>query len=200
MDTYQVAVELFAYLCKQYNLNPKKAGVIVSHSEGHKRGIASNHGDVEHIWHKFGLTMNKFRKDVAAKMKEKKKTEKKIKTGQTLKYGVLKQEMNIRTGADTKKKVITKYPSGTMVEIKQVTGNGWYKIACKESPNGYGFVSNVKSEFITMGSKTYTVKKNDTLWSIAKKQLGNGKHYTKIRDLNQLDKKPMKVGMKIILP
>lgn len=70
MKTYQVAVELFAKLCKDYNLNPLADGVIISHSEGHKRGIASNHGDVEHIWNKYGLTMNQFRKDVKAKMSD----------------------------------------------------------------------------------------------------------------------------------
>lgn len=64
LKTYWTAVELFAYLCKQYNLNPEKDGVILSHSEGYKRGIASNHGDVEHIWNRFGLTMKQFRKDI----------------------------------------------------------------------------------------------------------------------------------------
>ena len=66
--TYKTAVELFAYLCKKYNLNPEKDGVIISHSEGHKRGIASNHGDVEHIWNKYGFTMAQFRKDVRKAM------------------------------------------------------------------------------------------------------------------------------------
>lgn len=64
LATYQTAVELFAYLCEEFNLNPLQEGVIISHSEGHKRGIASNHGDVEHIWRKFGLTMEQFRKDI----------------------------------------------------------------------------------------------------------------------------------------
>lgn len=68
LATYKTAVELFAYLCKQYSLNPTADGVIISHSEGHSRGIASNHGDVEHIWKKFGLTMDQFRKDVKAAM------------------------------------------------------------------------------------------------------------------------------------
>lgn len=62
------AVELFAYLCKQYNLNPLSDGVIISHSEGHKRGIASNHGDVEHLWGKYGLTMEQFRQDIKSLM------------------------------------------------------------------------------------------------------------------------------------
>ncbi|MDE6020174.1 MAG: peptidoglycan recognition protein family protein [Ruminococcus sp.] len=68
LGTYKTAVELFAYLCKMYNLNPLVDGVIISHSEGYKRGIASGHADVEHIWNKYGLTMNQFRKDVKAAM------------------------------------------------------------------------------------------------------------------------------------
>ena len=66
--TYKYAVELFAYLCSQYNLDPLADGVIISHSEGCKRGIASNHGDVEHLWSKFGLSMGQFRKDIKAAM------------------------------------------------------------------------------------------------------------------------------------
>lgn len=76
LRTYKAAVELFAFLCKEYNLNPLADGVIVSHSEGHKRGIASNHGDVEHIWNKFGLTMDGFRQDVKAAMTQDTATEK----------------------------------------------------------------------------------------------------------------------------
>ena len=68
--TYEAAVELFAYLCKLYGLNPTADGVIISHREGHARGIASNHGDPEHLWNGLGMgyTMNTFRKDVKEKM------------------------------------------------------------------------------------------------------------------------------------
>ena len=68
--TYEAAVELFAYLCKFYGLNPTADGVIISHREGHARGIASNHGDPEHLWNGLGMgyTMNTFRKDVKEKM------------------------------------------------------------------------------------------------------------------------------------
>lgn len=68
--TYEAAVELFAYLCKLYGLNPTADGVIISHREGHTRGIASNHGDPEHLWNGLGMgyTMNTFRKDVKEKM------------------------------------------------------------------------------------------------------------------------------------
>ena len=53
--TYEAAVELFAMLCKQYGLDPLADGVIISHKEGHARGIASNHGDPEHLWSQLGM-------------------------------------------------------------------------------------------------------------------------------------------------
>lgn len=65
--TYNSAVQLFAYLCKKYSLDPLKDGVIISHKEGSIRGIASNHGDPEHLWKQLDLpyTMDTFRKDVS---------------------------------------------------------------------------------------------------------------------------------------
>ena len=66
--TYQAAVELTAYLCKRFGLNPLADGVVLCHSEGYARGIASNHADVMHWWGKFGATMDDFRADVAAEM------------------------------------------------------------------------------------------------------------------------------------
>ena len=68
--TYNSAVDLFAYLCEKYDLDPIKQGVIISHAEGYKRGIASNHGDPTHLWSKLetGYTMDGFRKDVKAAM------------------------------------------------------------------------------------------------------------------------------------
>lgn len=68
LATYANAVEFFAYICKEYGFNPENSDVLMSHREGHAKGIASNHGDVEHIWNKFGLSMNQFRKDVKAAM------------------------------------------------------------------------------------------------------------------------------------
>ena len=68
LAAYRYAVELFAHLCQQYHLDPMADGVVISHSEGCKRGIASNHGDVEHLWSKLGLTMQQFRKDIRAAM------------------------------------------------------------------------------------------------------------------------------------
>lgn len=68
--TYDAAVELFAFLCSKFGLDPLKDGVIVSHKEGHDRGIASGHGDPDHLWNglQSGHSMDKFRQDVKAAM------------------------------------------------------------------------------------------------------------------------------------
>lgn len=68
--TYKSAVELFAHLCKEYNLNPLADGVILAHSEGYTRGLASNHADPEHLWKglKLPYMMDGFRKDVKSAM------------------------------------------------------------------------------------------------------------------------------------
>ena len=58
---YQEAVELCAYLCKEYGLTAED---VICHSEGHDRGIASNHGDVLHWFPKHGKNMDDFRADV----------------------------------------------------------------------------------------------------------------------------------------
>ena len=71
--TYQNAVQLFAKLCSFHGKNPLADGVILSHNEAGKRGIASGHVDPEHLWCGLGLsyTMNGFRQDVAAVMRPK---------------------------------------------------------------------------------------------------------------------------------
>lgn len=60
---YQEAVELCAYLCKEFNLTEND---VICHSEAYKKGIASNHGDVMHWFPKFGKSMDTFRADVKA--------------------------------------------------------------------------------------------------------------------------------------
>ena len=68
-QTYQAAVELTAYLCQTYGLDPMAPGVVVDHAEGNDLGIASNHSDVRHWWSRFGVTMDDFREDVNNKVK-----------------------------------------------------------------------------------------------------------------------------------
>jgi N-acetylmuramoyl-L-alanine amidase len=60
---YQEAVELCAYLCKEYNIKPEKPWLIC-HSEGNKLGIASNHSDVMHWFPRHGKSMDDFRENV----------------------------------------------------------------------------------------------------------------------------------------
>lgn len=65
---YTEAVELCAYLCKKFNLDPLADGVLICHSEGNKRGIASNHADVMHWFPRHGKNMDMFRAAVKAEM------------------------------------------------------------------------------------------------------------------------------------
>jgi hypothetical protein len=111
LRTYNAAVELFAYLCKEYDLNPLTD--IVSHREGHALGIATNHGDPEHLWSKFSLTMDGFRKAVQAQMGQgdvvtPPKTESAV-TGDSVvsyKVRVTASALNIRSGAGTNHKIV----------------------------------------------------------------------------------------------
>lgn len=66
---YQESVELVAYLCKEYQLDPLADGVVTCHSEGYSQGTASNHGDVMHWFPRHGKSMDTFRQDVAEGMK-----------------------------------------------------------------------------------------------------------------------------------
>ena len=67
---YREAVELTAYLCEMYGLDPMEDGVVICHAEGARLGIASNHGDVEHWFPRFEKSMDDFRKDVAEEMED----------------------------------------------------------------------------------------------------------------------------------
>lgn len=66
--TYNTAVELFAWLCTRFGLDPNKD--IISHAEAGKLGIGTDHVDPEHLWRQLGMgyTMDGFRADVAAAM------------------------------------------------------------------------------------------------------------------------------------
>lgn len=76
---YKEAIELTAYLCKKYNLNPlgsftynkKNVPVITDHRESHLLGMGSNHGDVRHWFKKYlgDNYLETIRNDVAKEMK-----------------------------------------------------------------------------------------------------------------------------------
>ena len=68
--TYRLARELTAELCRKFGLDPLAPGVLVDHAEGAALGIASNHGDVDHWWSRYGVTMDDFRADVARMLEQ----------------------------------------------------------------------------------------------------------------------------------
>ena len=73
MRGYETAVELCADICTRYGWDPQaklknRMYLISSHLEGNLAGLSSNHGDPDHVWARFGLTMDEFRADVAAAM------------------------------------------------------------------------------------------------------------------------------------
>lgn len=77
VQTYNRAVELFAFLCRAYGWNPLEDGVILSHKECYERGIGSNHGDPEHLWDALntGYTMDTFRAAVAKEIRRQEEEE-----------------------------------------------------------------------------------------------------------------------------
>lgn len=74
---YREAVELTAYLCTIYKLDPLgtvaykgvRVPVILCHQDSYRLGLGSNHGDVLHWFPKMGKPMDDFRAEVARLMK-----------------------------------------------------------------------------------------------------------------------------------
>ena len=130
--TYKSAVELFAYLCKAYKLNPLKDGVIISHKEGCARGIASNHGDPEHLWKGVGLsyTMDKFRKDVKKAMGETATNSTNSTTSKEFKVKVAITNLRVRKGAGLSYGSTGYCPKGTYTieSTKKKDGFTWGKL------------------------------------------------------------------------
>lgn len=116
--TYESAVELFAKLCKQYNLDPLAKGVIVSHKEAHALGIASNHGDPEHLWKHLGMsyTMDTFRQAVKKAMTP-------VSSSKVL-YRVQVGAYSVRANADVQLEKVKKAGFDTCM----VKSGGLYKI------------------------------------------------------------------------
>jgi len=76
-QVYREAVELTAYLCQLYKLDPLgtvtyngvKVPVILCHQDSYRLGLGSGHADVLHWFPKFGKSMEDVRNDVARAMK-----------------------------------------------------------------------------------------------------------------------------------
>ena len=149
---YREAVELTAHLCKLYALDPLKDGVVICHSEGYKRGVASNHDDVMHWFKKHGKDMDDFRADVKKAMGgEAKEEEKAVKlevahhfsSTYNKSFAVKSKDgyLNLRVGAGASKTLITKMGNGTKFRCY-----GYYNKAADGSIWLYG-VANGKTGY-----------------------------------------------------
>ena len=134
-EVYTAAVELTAELCQKYALNPMEDGVVICHSEGYGRGIASNHADVLHWWPRWGKDMDGFRRDVAAAMAGAGAGQQGQATSAVQVKVTAAQGLNCRTSPSTAGKVVKAYPAGTTLAITSIqdgwgyTGLGWVSLA-----------------------------------------------------------------------
>lgn len=143
--TYKAAVELFAHLCKEYNLDPLADGVIVSHKEGYARGIATSHGDPEHLWSQLGMgyTMNGFRAAVKSAMAQSNGTSSNVAVdqGKAVDYHGKVIASSLYCRAEPNGAIISSYPNGTVVHIFReksgwgYTGDGWVSLDWIEKIN-----------------------------------------------------------------
>lgn len=152
---YREAVELTAFLCKKYNLDPMADGVVICHSEGHKRGIASNHGDVMHWFPKHGKNMDTFREDVNSAMGgtttvtppaaeapavevklDKARGFSKTKAGT---YKVVSSDgtLNLRAGASAKKTLIETMENGDKVKCYGYYTGVWLYVVSASGNEGF---------------------------------------------------------------
>lgn len=158
---YNEAVELFAYLCKMYNLNPMTQ--IICHCEGYKKGIASNHADVMHWFPKHGKSMDTFRKDVQAKMENVSNNPTNNTTTPVSNTSYLVKintaDLNVRANPGTDSKINTVVHKGevyTIIEEKMVgavkwgklkSGAGWISLAYTMKVDGNSTPSTISSEY-----------------------------------------------------
>ena len=134
---YKEAVELVAMLAKLYNWDIN-SDTVLCHSEGAKKGIASNHSDVMHWFPKHGKSMDTFRADVKASMGGNSNVNIDVNnanTGVNYTVKITASVLNVRDGAGTNYKINTtvrKDEVYTIVEEK----NGWGKLK-----SGAGWIS-----------------------------------------------------------
>jgi len=201
---YKEAVEFVAYLCKEYNLDPMKDGVVIGHYEGYKRGVASNHGDPKNWFPKHGKSMDTFRADVKALLTASKPAEKPAEKP---------ADTTIDKG-DLVKITGTKYYNGKTIP-GWVKNKNWYvhslkgdRVVINESEDGKNAIMspvNIK-DLALVGSapketyRIHTVVKGDTLWDISAKYLGKGNRYPEIKELNNLTSNVIYSGMKLKIP
>ena len=138
--TYENAVELFAKLCSFHGKDPLAPGVIYSHNEGGKLGIATTHVDPEHLWKglKLPYTMDGFRRDVAAKMKN--ESEEKPMT---------KSEI-LKTLGDEYIATFNDLPEWAKPAMREIMDKGYVVGDSSSDPDDIGmFLSDIKSIIVS---------------------------------------------------
>lgn len=176
------AVELCVLLCKKFGLNETN---ILCHSEGYRKGIASNHGDVMHWFPKHGENMETFRAAVKNALAVEAPSAPTPNPAPATLYRVR------RNWSDAKSQ------KGAFQELDNAK-------RCADQNPGYS-VFNEKDVAVYSGrnepaNETYTVRKGDTLWDIAAAELGNGKRYPEIARLNNLQSDMLSIGQVLKIP
>ena len=194
---YQEAVELCANLCKLYGLTEKD---IICHSEGYRKGIASNHGDVMHWFPKHGKSMDTFREAVRLLLAER-DTPAEAEPGTDDTEAAVGYPEKLTTGYYRVRKSWADKKS--QVGAYRILANA--KAAADKNPGTHVFSDDGVAIYPTEEhtEETYrihTVVKGDTLWDIAKKYLGNGSRYPEIKTLNGLKSNVIYSGWKLKIP
>ena len=191
---YKEAVELCVYLCKQYGLTEQD---IICHSEGYRKGVASNHGDVMHWFPKHGKSMDTFRADVKNLLAAPAEPEApKAEPTPTTEYPEKLTAGYYRVRKDWK-------DSKSQIGAYRVLANA--KAAADKNPGTFVFSNDGVAIYPAeeKQEETYrihTVVKGDTLWDIAAKYLGNGARYPEIKTLNELKSNTIYSGWKLKIP
>lgn len=153
---WNTAVEYCAWLCKTYGFSISD---IVSHKEAHDKGYASNHGDADSYFKKFGKTMSNFRNDVKKKManstiSNNTSSSTATKTIKFMKINTSSANLNCRKTASSSGSVIGQFKKDQ--EIQYISTNGeWIKVKGK-STNGNLITGYCSSAYL----KTSTSSKN----------------------------------------
>lgn len=176
---YKEAMELCMYLCVLYGLSEDD---IITHSEGRRQKIASNHADVMHWFPMYGKSMDIFREDVGKALNdyysddpEPTPTEKEL-------YRVRKMWSDSKT------------QKGAFNALQNAKD-------CADMYPGYN-VYDSKGTKVYAGKNydTYVVVTGDTLWEIARKELGKGYKYGEIKALNSLKSNNIYPGQVLKIP
>ena len=188
---YLEAVELCAYLCKLYGLTEQD---ILCHSEGYKKGIASNHGDVMHWFPKHGKSMDTFRAAVKALLAgDDTSDDQPADSAAEYPAKLTNGYYRVRKAWDDKKSQVGAY---------RILANA--KAAADKIPGTFVFSNDGVAIYPTDAAdesyRIHPVVQGDTLWEISKAYLGDSSRYPEIKALNGLTSNVIYSGWKLKIP